>query len=351
MAYSTGTATGIADLLDKLVIFLNANGFTQDSFAVDGTGKRYHGHNAAGLYVNIRSYIGETPTNAFANRFGSTNFIAGSIVANVGTGYNGANPWYNQAGVPVGTSTRYGAAALQFPNAAIPAYHFFSHGTGASVVVVVEWQAGYYQFLIFGDMTKKGTWTGGHYFGGSCNGTFSIANGAWNGSTGLHHYNGPGLLAEYPSTAFTNEAFIKCAVDSEANDWRWMNTGQGARPTPSRIGLTNLFRYGLMLHASPNSYNDASVLHPVIVSVFRDTNNSHTGSARSVIGELPKLFYLDITNLIPGQQLAFGGTNYRVFPFAQKKNGTNGGTPDVTGTGGVTATAFSSGIFGFAVEE
>jgi hypothetical protein len=139
MAYQTGTATGIADLLDKLVIFLNANGFTQDAYATDGTGKRYHAHNSAGLYVNTDRQLMKIIGANVVNSFPST--AATGIALNVGTGYNSGQAWYNQTGVGQG-GTKYMVAGVNFPNAALPAYHFFSHNSGASVFVVIEWQAG-----------------------------------------------------------------------------------------------------------------------------------------------------------------------------------------------------------------
>jgi hypothetical protein len=92
-------------------------------------------------------------------------------------------------------------------------------------------------------------------------------------------------------------------------------------------------------------------LTPVIASVYRDTSNSPSFSTKSVIGEMPKVFWVDVSNYTPGAQIVLGSTNYRVFPLVQKWLPASGGIPFVDFLGGGTITFWHTGIFGIAVQE
>ena len=62
MAYSTGTATDVVDLVNKLATFIEANGWTRDDLSNEGTGRRYHAHRGA-QYLNMRAYLNEDPSS------------------------------------------------------------------------------------------------------------------------------------------------------------------------------------------------------------------------------------------------------------------------------------------------
>jgi hypothetical protein len=212
MAYSTGTATDVNDLLDKLRVFCSTNGWTIDANTSEGTGKRWHGH-IGSVYANFRSFLNETPSANVANAASGVNGFA----FNIGTGYSGASNWYDQAGVPQGTSSKYMTAGMTRISGAVTAYHFFAHNSGANVVAVVEYSSGFYQYIAFGSLTKYGAFTGGTYFFGSTTGVTNTAFGA--------SFNMPriGFFSDV-SGGGTSGSFINATVDAEAG-WKWSTTG------------------------------------------------------------------------------------------------------------------------------
>src|SRR5262245_16044897 len=129
-AYQTGTATDPIDLLNVLVTWLQAQGWTLDSSATDGSGKRAHLHKSSD-YVNLRAAVNEA---IWPNLSGSAFYGIGLYM---GTGYSGASGWAAQAGGPIknGGSDTVGAS-MRLASGAITAYHFFDDGSDNVVVVV-----------------------------------------------------------------------------------------------------------------------------------------------------------------------------------------------------------------------
>lgn len=330
MAYSTGSATGVNDLVDKLATFIEANGWTRDSLGNEGSGRRYHAHNGS-QYLNVRAHTNETVNSNVAQSSSGNSANVYGVAINIGTGYSGASAWYNQAGVPQGLSSKYMTAGIQRVTGAIPTYHFFAHNSGANIVCVVEYSAGFFQYFAFGVLAKYGSFTGGDYFIGSDTGVSSFAWGSSFLSPPLGFISSP--------VANTSAAFIKATVDAEAG-WKFAQNN-AANPTGVRRILDNITRFSGGLAIQPNTFNSVSVLVPVKAHCYRDTTNDAT-SNRSPLGEIPNVFFVTMKTLTPGQQVAVGSDNYRVFPFFTKDATTD--TPSSAGSGH-TAT------YGYAVQE
>jgi hypothetical protein len=336
--YETGSATGVNDLVSKLQLFCETNGWTTDSSAVEGTGRRWHAHNGA-VYVNFRSFVDEAPNSAISGVV--TNCT--SVGFNVGTGYSGASAWYNQAGVPQGTSSKYMTAGISRVTSSIPSYHFFAHNGGDNIMAVVEFASGYYQYFGFGTLDPKyGAITNGTYFFGSRPGVNDNAYGGNNvGHAGLGFFGND-------FTASTPSAYINVTVDGESG-WHHSLTHTLNRPTQRAI-LDTFQRFRSTLDIQPNTMNGLAVFTPVIASVFRADTNLISSTQRSPIGELPKVFFCKMLNLIPGQQVTLGTTDYRVFPFYKKTTTITGNDSVIPQNTTLNSTSHSS-LFGFAVEE
>ncbi len=183
MSYQTGVATDPDDLLDKLRLFLIAEGWTVDGWAADtytrytysgmnpGNGYRLHVHKGS-AYFNFRSCIRNTPfytvvSDSVANGAGYYAHEVTGIAMNGSTGYNGSLAWYEQPGAPqrAGTGGFYGVAVTRVPTSGIPAYIFFT--VGQTVGVVVEIATNEFQWLLFGTLAKAGSYTGGMFYTGS----------------------------------------------------------------------------------------------------------------------------------------------------------------------------------------
>ena len=159
MAYQTGSTSSSTDVLQKLVTFLVAQGWTVDRSDVEGAGWRAHLHKGTN-YVHLRAnefeqpwLIGSVPT------FGVQLYL--------GSGFNGAAAWNNQtAGAPIayGQSNPIGVG-MQLSAGPFSNYYFFADPSGNNIVVIVEKTPGLYVYLGWGDsLVKAGAWTGGPYF-------------------------------------------------------------------------------------------------------------------------------------------------------------------------------------------
>lgn len=337
MAYETGTATSVVDLLNKFATFIEANGWTRDSLGDEGSGRRYHAHNGS-VYVNMRAYANEDPPSTILGH-GSTGTYSWAF--NIGTGYDGGTAWHQQAGAPLFTGSTYYTAGMNKIDSSVPAYHFFAHNGGDQIIAVVEHASGSYQYLGFGSLVKYGTWTGGEYMYGSMNG---VTNNEWStgsGIVGIGFFQAPANGSSF-NRNFPNVALIDVDVDAETG---WHVTDPVSQATTRRKVLD--LQYLTAINSDwlyPSTLNALHPFHPVVAAVFRDTSNDTTTSPISMLGELPGVHYCNIDNFVPAQQVTLGATDYRVFPWGRKKT-TAGKVGTVSGPSGHTA------FFGFAVEE
>jgi hypothetical protein len=332
--YETDTYTDATDLVNKLAVFIEANGWTRDDLSNEGSGRRYHAHRGT-QYLNMRGLVNESaPSGAVIMDGGGVNIHGVSF--NIGTGYSGASPWYSQAGIPLNSGGGPRSAGIQGLSAA-GTYHFFAHNSGDQIMAVVEYASGYYDRFYFGLLSKYGAWTGGDYFGASRTG---IQSSAFLTTVPFGFLRGSHGGAEAGSGMGGIYGLVKVDVDAETG-WHWSPTANygAARRTLRDFNNINAFAAGNAIQ--PNTTNSLAVMFPVIVYVNRTTTDATTTSA-SPIGELPKVFYINLANLVPGQQITLGSTDYRVFPM-WKKNATRA----------IPATGLTghSGWYGFAVEE
>ncbi|MDD3493018.1 MAG: hypothetical protein PHZ19_05945 [Candidatus Thermoplasmatota archaeon] len=155
MAYETGTATSRDELLDMLRVFLVANGWNQEGWAVDGTGYRLH-VSKGGIYANFRT---AARTEGYVNyNSADYRYRADQLAFNIGTGFNAASAWWNQPGVPPQFDYFYMTTGIAWGDGTADAwnvtysYHFFENGK--TVSVVVEGQPGSFKHLHFGKLSE-----------------------------------------------------------------------------------------------------------------------------------------------------------------------------------------------------
>jgi hypothetical protein len=153
MAYETGSATDRDDLLNKLRIFLVANGWTQNYWAAEGEGYRLH-VNKDTVYANFRTSAGAAEKIlAHANTW---------FAMNVSTGYDGTKHWSLQPGAPYAPGGNPGSLASGFLiTGSIVSYYFFAQDN--SFDVVAEISSGVFRSMHAGELTKFGSYTGGMY--------------------------------------------------------------------------------------------------------------------------------------------------------------------------------------------
>jgi len=345
MSYQTGTSTGPKDLLDKLRLFLIADGWTVNMWAdddssyesgwsgIDGDGKRLHVQMVAGsggptMYFNFRAV---TRGIVFDDYHTTSVQVGGkyySEITGIGmygsTGYNGGENWDNQPGHPTnGSSQCWGCAITELSTTAIPAYYFFSDGY--TVVVVVEYESGKYQWLCFGCLEKAGAYTGGQFFFGSLSSAEATYDILYDSPNGI----GIGFLSHYyTASLWRGHGAVYVDMDSSAG-WRALGY-EGSEATgfqetlrvpgfsPSYVGLTSgYYRNTLltsMLVRSPNFYNSLSPFSRIYILGKRSNNNY------SVLGQPKSLRMINPQYYDAAEEEVLGSDTWMIFPQHDKDN-------------------------------
>ena len=321
--YQTGTASGPTDLLNTLVTWLTAQGWTVDANTTDGSGKRAHLHKGSD-YVNLRSAVNEA---IWPNLAGSAFYGIGLYM---GTGYSGAAGWAAQAGGPIksgGSDTVGGSMKLEV--GAITAYHFFDDGSD-NILVVVERAGSLYTHMGFGrSLTKSGTWTGGLYFfaarPGKHGGTATTVMGDAN-----NHAGAPFALSQpYQVNSLTQlgaAGFVRVDVDGFTGKWvAFSGTNVTANDgytgklgnagidynTEQELIPTDIPGYQRMLIHLVSQFNAQTVLFPIFLYAQRDAGGY------SFLGQVPNVF---VASAVVGGGFAAGaiytinGKKYILFP-------------------------------------
>lgn len=155
MAFETGTATDIPDLIAKLSTFLQANGWTEDQR--DNTNRRFAFHKGTVYFsgrwgsdtaniMSLHQALGYTPGN-----------LPGNHPNDSGQGYN-ATSGQTRALLDDERHVDF-VGTGPYPN-----YWFFERDASPLYIhVVVEVSTGLFVHFGAGELHKFGTWTGGEY--------------------------------------------------------------------------------------------------------------------------------------------------------------------------------------------
>lgn len=323
-AYSTNSATGPTDLLQKLVTFLTGQGWTSDSSVSYGAGWRAHLHKGS-QYVNLRAFVNEASNIATGWNAGSGTAGYG-IGIYLGTGYSGAAAWNAQAGGPLdsGGTVRVGAG-MYLNSGSVPAYHFFDDGQD-NITVVVDRGSGLISHMGWGPtLVKTGFSNDYWYFYGS---SPYYQNVAEPGSGGP--YRGMSVSAAAPmSHSFYNAGHYATAyvrVDAAVYAAQWVGISDSSGTT-SQFGHTG--RLGHSANDAIGNTNNASEHPRISMMSARGFQSAFTGAvllplhifcqsaaARWIPIGYPRsvFFCAGVGNgLNSGQIYAVGGVNYLVF--------------------------------------
>lgn len=315
-AYSTGVPSGPSDLLQKLVAFLAANGWTTNMSQAEGSGWRAHMQKGA-VYVNLRAAVNEVAS-----------IIQGYWLAGyVGSGYSAASGWKAQAGGPTqsGGSTINGCGMPLVNAGPYIAHHFFQDDQD-NVLVVLERTSGIFSHIAFGNLNKAGAYTGGQYFLGTL--TFQdIAQTSGNEGITTTTMT-PGVMGEsqgYPTGYFR--------ADVDAWTGKWLSLGDSAnagwgwtgKKAGSPVGGQWGTRYEFPVYASAwqnhqtSDMNGQANLLPIQIYAERDSGVG----GWSLLGTLPSVRFSNATTAgySIGQEVTIGAEVWKLFPnFAVRKS-------------------------------
>lgn len=315
-AYQTGSASSPTDLLQKLVTWLVAQGWTQNMSKSEGTGWRAH-LSKNGVFVNMRATPGSETLWGYSIK---QNPQRAGIGIYTGTGYNGSSAWNAQAGGPIGNGQTYTLGCIMPTDATILAYHFFDDGAD-NIVVVIERTSGIFGHMGWGpSIIKNGTWTGGAYF-------FAQLAG-YSGGEYADSYPGAGMTASCPfavSDANASAAsFVRADVDAFTGKWvgvTYYGVTSAYQGYTGKLGQTPFAVFGVYNphEAIPNytvfkdrltsALNAQANLIPIRVYAARDTGGY------SLIGDVPNIFLSNATanGFAPSTVYPLGSDNYMLF--------------------------------------
>jgi hypothetical protein len=294
MAFQTGTATSLINLLDALRQFATANGWTQNMWAASGSDWRLH-LQKGNVYANFLAQADDTEL-----------YIGGSL------GYDGLQAWNAQPSMapwrPFMSNAYNGA--ISWP----VTYWFFNHASPDSIEVVIRYQITRYQWMTFGSLTKYGTYTGGEYYGAPFEGTiylqyaFDAQNRGDVQPPVLFHNN-----RSFSSGSGHRNSTLHAEIDN--NVW-WSAQMDGGTP----IAVASIHVWPLVTR-SVSAFNGLMTLQPIIVYAQRPDG------MWSPLGRVEHLRYCNVINHSPADIIDIGGQRWMVFPWLEK-----GGATDATPT-------------------
>lgn len=307
MAYSSGTATSPNDLLDKLRIFLLANGWTVNLHTALGAGYRLHVNKGA-LFLNFRSIVAESLSSSLlVNAVGAATSDY-AIAGYASTGFNAGSVWNDQPGGPKYSATMYGGFLSKL-NGTIPAYHFFSYAGNDEIFAVIEFEPLKYQLLAFGTIAKySGSALGGQWY------SFPSQTLTADHGDGMYYYTAPPMLPFRGSAQSGSQLIGASAIKANVDGVDGWAIDAMYVVSPFQLAAATLEGWDREeLDGSVSSIGWQNQLHSYPVYIVRGGL-----VALSPFGEILGMRRLNITNFQPAEELALGADTWKIFPLYQK---------------------------------
>lgn len=314
MAYQTGTATDRADLLDKLRVFLLANGWTIEAwrFRVAQATARWLAVSKSGVFLNfaetntIPGAVTHMLTTAHLNCRWSTSYAAGSdFQAQPGGAGNG----------PGTSDTCVGDLPGPFAS-----YHFFD-GVGASgpyVYVAVEVSAGEFRHFGGGILEKVGTYTGGEFtFGHYWSAVLGTLNDPTNGINGVPFDSSNGS-SQNAQVAMASVRCVESVGGGEilayANSTnRGMRCGGWVRAN-TQPSAGDAAGSPLLAIYQAGPIPEIGLAPLIRVPCYAERPSGFF----SLIGEPPAFRHIRVDFLNPGDEITLGTEVWKTFPVVRK---------------------------------
>ena len=291
MAFETGSATDVYDLLDKLRAFAVAQGWTVNRWA--NGDELCLEHN--GGYWNCKAVDDLGGTSPYLSSYQADD---PGIRVRGSTGFSSGSSWDAQPNVSASE-----AGMGVFVDGDVKAYWLFADASATYIHLAARINTNTYCHLQLGHLSKLGSWTGGQYLAGTI---------ARNGTPG--GYPIAVSLAAYGEGSGT----IRADIDGATNAWQSMGgnpSGQldceGGYVKSIQRGANNRL-LGSLLGAAPATWDGRSPMWPCPVLLQRPS------SRYSIAGYPLDMRVLNIQNLEAERVLTYGSDEWLVFPFTRK---------------------------------
>lgn len=292
MAYELGQANDVYEVVTAICNFAQGIGWTVNRNSNDGSdrwaaltspnGKVFH------MFARIENY-GSTEAG-----YGPVILIAAS------TSYDSGGTFFAQPNTSYVNNRIYTSSNRM--HGPFQAHHLF--GTDDYIHCVVEVTTGNFRHILFGEIDKYGSWTGGEFVAT----THSIAARPENFLLFGEHSGG---LSSSFSDSF---CMVRAVADSKS--WRWYNSdwSDDVDVTGRVIGSRS---YRDQVLSTPNKWNSLPSMFPIVLSVPK------LGGLRYPLGHLRDVRAINVSSLQPGQSITLGSDEWMVFPSLQRGSPTN----------------------------
>ncbi|MEC5319044.1 hypothetical protein VSX61_08850 [Brenneria populi subsp. brevivirga] len=311
MAYQTGSATDLPDLLEKLSMFAAGLGWVVDGFT-SGSSPTLYLHNADGYWS-----FGYGKSQRYTNqKYGLC------ICAN--TGYSSAAAWHSQPGTSHNAKSYYsGSQTTDLSLGAYISYDFF--GTSQYLHAVVQIAAGVFRHFGIGTLNKEGDYIGGQYAHGS---VFNIS--ASSGRYGMTWALIP--FVDYPPHSELED--VSSVVRADMLGGRDISPdyypfGCSIRSAPTAIGVTGAPNYSSSYANHPDNFavrTSRSALGAVVAPVPNAIIAICADGLYRRLGTVPDMYPCRIDGLTPRAQFEINGETWMTMPALMYQSDYQGGS-------------------------
>jgi len=308
MAYETGTATDIGDLVDKLFTFatgLSTTPWTEDELDIVSKLQGTLSLNDCVVTFRWDSTV-ETDLGLYQSLGWVTASAAHEMTDDAGGG---------DTSMPVSTGRR-----VNFESTGpYTAYHFFAgEGSTPYIYVVVEVSSGIFRHFGFGNLEKFGTWTGGEFVYGHywyqldpdntiANSHSFLLDGMNNDTTAcatMHAEGLPNQAVAEKWVAFSSRSGT-AGTDTSGENRRTVYGG-------SRCGTWGYYLAALR-YSSPNAFK------PLIPITVFSLNLDQAPDDWYWLGQMPDISIVNMHAFTAGQEVTVGSDTWMVFPWVRKR--------------------------------
>ncbi|MGE4551798.1 MAG: hypothetical protein AB7D57_01730 [Desulfovibrionaceae bacterium] len=320
MGVATFTPTSPVEIVSSLAQFLEDEGWTVDLNAeslfsystsyVPTAGRRLHVHKDE-LHAELFGFVGNSKLRSYY----PISYRSNAVGLAVATGLDAGANWDKQPGACLATNGN-GLGPILNNVADGGALHVYAWEDTPAVALVLEISAGVFQWLVWGRITPFGVLAGGEFMTGSYNdygldvGPFvqgyDVSSGTYQACFLRSDLGGAYPFAWFLPTAYGAERRSRWPLGNALQYPPYANTtGQAYAHQMTLNGL---------LGGLPSSFLGLSPLLPLPVL-------AETGTGTDLwmpMGTIPNIRYVDMTNLLAGEEIVLGTDTWVCWPLASR---------------------------------
>lgn len=298
MAYQTGTPANTQDLIDKLITFALANGYTDAGRVAQSTntiqGLR---HTTNGEYVNLL-WATSNPSEVYLNTATAAP-VAGTALA-------------SQPGAC--------ATNMRVMLGTAPRTFWFFADTSGRINCAVEWKVQAFQHINFGVVEKYGTYSGGLYVTGTW---WDLVVHIWENYFTWDSQHPSSSNSEPFTTLYRYErtyvGHLRCTYRGKTS-FRFGSSYSPSVEQCRNVGMYGAFdnkNYSYPINYAPNTYNSRAPLMPIEL-VVSQTDGSYDPGKWVPVGNVPNVAMINMEYIDPATTVL---DDWFVFPFSAKNRG------------------------------